>query len=89
MSLFKIRAGTNGEYEKDFIEMKRIFLQWEEIENVDFINFSNIENTRETLFEKIKDPNKIKVSQKTHQIITFVYKMQVGDIVILPYKNIP
>ncbi|MCR5814364.1 MAG: hypothetical protein K6G15_07720 [Desulfovibrio sp.] len=35
MSLFLVRAGANGEYDNNFIETKRICLQWDVLAGYD------------------------------------------------------
>ncbi len=89
MSLFLVRAGSNGEYETNFIETKRICLQWDVFESFDLKKLGTFESVRNFLLEKMKNENKRKIGNNAGQINAFVNRMKIDDIIALPFKKKP
>ena len=88
MSLWLVRAGAHGEYEKQFLEENRIYLTWDGLNN----NLNKIES-REALKElrsnTYPDTSKNTLINWHSQIWAFVKGMQVEDWFVLPSKHKP
>ena len=88
MALWLIRAGQHGEFERKFLDDKRVYLIWEELAR----DLSVVESQpalREILAETYPDASKGKISNHGGQIWAFSHRMQPGDWVVLPSKLKP
>ena len=88
MALWLIRAGQHGEFEKKFLDDKRVYLTWKELAR----DLSVVESQpvlREILAETYPDASKGKISNHSGQIWAFSHRMQPGDWVVLPSKLKP
>lgn len=85
MGIWLFRAGKNGEYEKKFLDHKKIYLTWDGL-NTDL---SMIEDKRE-LYETLNSfyPNEKmgRIRNWTGQIWPIAKDIKIGDWVILPSK---
>lgn len=88
MTLWLVRAGQHGEYERKFLDEKRIYLTW------DFLSTDlNEIKTRDTLKHLLRntysDASEGQIRNNSGQIWAFAKTMQIGDWVILPSKHKP
>ncbi|PPB02414.1 restriction endonuclease [Brevibacillus laterosporus] len=85
MSIWLFRAGSNGEYESKFLNDKRIYLTWDDLD----INLKNF-NKKEDLYMFLVDKYDLE-KEKTainwaSQIYPIAHRMEIGDWVVLPSK---
>ena len=88
MAIWLIRAGSHGQYEQKFIQEKRVYVTWDEL-NVDISQLKN----REALFEEMVERYGAEAPNRLHnwvrQIWPFAHDIKKGDWVILPLKSQP
>src|SRR5713101_7195510 len=85
MALWMNRAGGRGEWEQNFLQDQRIYLQWTEIDK----NLSTIgekEELRDYLRQTYPDEPEGAIRSYLGQIWIFIKKMKPGDWVGLPSK---
>ncbi len=86
MSIWLVRAGSKGQYEDKFLNDKKIYLTWGELD-IDLTKYKN----REKLLSKLNEiyssekPNTIK--NWASQIYPFANKIQEEDWIVLPSKR--
>lgn len=86
MSIWLVRAGSKGQYEDKFLNDKKIYLTWGDLD-VDLTQYRN----REKLLSKLNEiyssekPNTIK--NWASQIYPFANKIQADDWIVLPSKR--
>lgn len=83
-----VRAGAHGEYELKFIQEKRIYVTWDNLD----VNLSTL-NERANLLEVMtnrysNDKNKT-ILNWVSQVWPFAHEMKKGDLVVLPLKSQP
>lgn len=87
MTLFLARGGKFGENENYFLENNVICMTWGELGKVDLTKAKTQENLKKVLFENYQDDSKNTIYNWSAQIWTFLDKMQIGDLVVMPLKN--
>ncbi|ATO49882.1 restriction endonuclease [Brevibacillus laterosporus] len=85
MSIWLFRAGSNGEYENKFLNDRRIYLTWDDLD----INLKKF-NKKEDLYMFLVDKYDLE-KEKTainwaSQIYPIAHRMEIGDWVVLPSK---
>lgn len=88
MSLWLVRAGSAGEYEKKFLEENRIYLTWDGL-NHDLSTISEKIELFELLLETYPSVKRATARNWTGQIWPIAKEMQKGDWVVLPSKMKP
>lgn len=88
MSLWLSRAGAMGEYEKQFLDDKRIYLTWEGL-NSNLNNITSREKLKDLLSSTYPDASKNTVINHSGQIWAFVKRMENEDWIVLPSKYKP
>lgn len=88
MSLWLIRAGSNGEYEHRFFSENRIFFNWGGL-LTDLGKLSDLESFYKAFTETYPDFKKGRVQNNARQAMQFAKLMQPGDWVALPSKFNP
>lgn len=88
MNIWLTRAGQRGEYEQRFIDEKRIYLTWDDLD----ANLGAL-STRDTLLHVLEEhyPNDKpkRLLNWASQIWPFAKEMQPGDLVVVPLKTQP
>ena len=88
MSIWLIRAGSEGEYEQKFIQENRVYATWENLSQ----NLLKMPD-RQTLFsalQKIHPDSKPKrLKNWVSQLWPFAHEIKKGDWVVLPRKTQP
>jgi len=88
MAIWLIRAGSHGEYEQKFIQDKRVYVTWDDLQ----LNIANLAD-RQMLIASLTDrnpnakPNTIR--NWSSQIWPFAHEIAIGDLIILPLKSQP
>ena len=87
MALFLVRAGSDGDYENDFLDDSRIYLHWGNMFiNQNITECGDYETIKASALEQRPDMNPKAVINGAGQINSFVYRIAVGDWVVLPRK---
>jgi hypothetical protein len=85
MALWLSRAGGHGEYEKRFLNDRRIYLTWEGL-TYDLSELNTKQELR-TLLEKVYENSKaLTIRNWVGQIWAFTHDMSEGDWIVLPSK---
>jgi restriction system protein len=86
MSIWLFRAGKNGEFEDKFLNDKRIYLTWDNL-NEDLSKYQD----REMLLEKLKElygSEKLNTIRNwASQIYPIAHRIEEGDWIVLPSKR--
>jgi restriction system protein len=86
MALWLVRAGAHGEFEDKFVEDKKLYLTWDDLQ----LNLKQLP-AREDLVNKLGElyTNDSLSRRRNHasQLWPFAHSMQVGDWVVLPRKT--
>ena len=85
MAIWLVRAGSQGQYEQKFLQEKKIYLTWDEL-NVRLDTLVSREELIHVLEEKYPDAKYRKQTNHASQIWPFAHAMEKGDRVILPSK---
>lgn len=79
------RAGQEAEYIHLIEKTKMLFLPWENY-NIDLTNCHELEQYKMIVSDETKIGNKTSVSNWAGQLYTFVKKIEVGDLVMVPHR---
>ena len=85
LSIWLFRAGKNGEFENKFLEDKRIYLTWDDL-NEDLSKFESQRDLYKFLVDKYDLEKEKTAVNWASQIYPIAHKMLKGDWVILPSK---
>jgi len=88
MAIWLVRAGSQGQYEQKFLQEKKIYLTWDEL-NVRLDTLVSREDLIHVLEDKYPDAKYRKQTNHASQIWPFAHVMEKGDRVILPSKSQP
>ena len=86
MALWLVRAGGHGEYEKKFLDERRIYLTWDGLCH-DLASLKDRKQLRTLLEEVYPDESKGRVSANLGQIWAFSHRIARGDWIVLPSKQ--
>lgn len=89
MSLWLVRAGRYGEHEPKFIDDKRIYLTWDELTANDMTGILDYDGIKKRILDTYPDESSHKLGNWSGQVWAFLYRMQVGDWVVMPRKSKP
>jgi len=85
MAVWLIRAGRDGEYEQSFLDERRSYLTWSNL-NYDLGKMEERTELRTLMEEVYPDAGKNKITNHLGQIWAFVTKINPGDWVVMPSK---
>lgn len=88
MAVWLVRAGAHGQYEQKFLQEKRIYLTWDDL-NIPIDKLKDRDTLIAELQKVVDDPKPKKLINHASQIWPFAHAMKVGDRVILPSKIQP
>ncbi|MDR0458118.1 MAG: restriction endonuclease [Burkholderiaceae bacterium] len=88
MAIWLIRAGSHGEYEQKFIQEKRVYVTWDDL-NVDLSKLQQRSELNAAMVERYPDVKPKAVLNWVGQVWPFAHDMQKGDLVVLPLKMQP
>lgn len=86
MSLWLVRAGSNGEYESKFLSEGRIYLTWDDF-STDISKLEKKTDLYHLLLSTYPDDKQGRIRNWTGQIWPFAKSMIPGDWVVLPSKK--
>jgi len=85
MAVWMIRAGSHGEYEQKFIQEKKVFVTWDDL-NIDLSKLQQ-RNELKIMMAKLFPESKPKTIQNwVSQIWPFAHEIKKKDLIILPLK---
>jgi len=85
MSLWLVRAGRHGEYEKNFLQDNRVYLTWEELDH-DLSKVKTRQDIRDLLADVYPNDKPNTIRNWVSQVWSFAKEMNKGDWVVLPSK---
>lgn len=85
MSLWLVRAGKSGEYERKFLKEGRVYLTWDGLK-VDLGKIETTEKLNENLHEIFNSQNRNTIKNWSNQIWAFSKSIRKGDWIVLPSK---
>lgn len=88
MALWLVRAGAHGEFEQKFLDEKRIYLTWDEL-NINLKEITEWEDLKSKLTELYPNNSKNLISNNAGQIWAFYNRIKRGDWIALPSKYNP
>jgi restriction system protein len=86
MSIWLVRAGGHGEYERKFLEEKRVYVTWDRL-NVDLAALPDRAALSATMAELYPDVKPRGIANWVSQVWPFARAIKVGDTVVLPLKT--
>lgn len=85
MSIWLFRAGRNGEFENKFLDDKRVYLTWDDLDE-DLSKFENQQDLYKFLVDKYNLEKDKTAINWASQIYPIAHKMKEDDWVVLPSK---
>ncbi|WP_304341036.1 restriction endonuclease [Metaclostridioides mangenotii] len=85
MNIWLFRAGKHGEYENKFLEDKRVYLTWDDL-NINLKEYPDKRVLELLLIEKYNLEKEKTATNWVSQILPIAHRMEVGDWVVLPSK---
>lgn len=85
MSIWLFRAGSHGEYENKFLNDKRVYLTWDDL-NINLNLIKSKEDLYKILIETYNIEKEKSAINWASQIWPIAHRMQKGDWVVLPSK---
>lgn len=86
MAVWLIRAGSHGEYQDEFLQEKRVYVTWENLD-IDLLKLPDREALIAVLRKNDPDGKEKKLINHASQIWPFAHEIQKGDWVVLPLKQ--
>jgi restriction system protein len=87
MNIWVVRAGSKGEYEETALKLGITTIDWNELKDLSFIN--NRDDLRSFYQNVYPGQSKGKTAVNVGQIWSFIKKMQINDVIIMPLKCRP
>jgi hypothetical protein len=85
MSLWLVRAGRHGEYEKRFLDSNRVYLTWDDL-SFNLFEIHQKGKLHNLLLNVYPDCKSGTIRNWTGQIWSFAHEMNKGDRIVLPSK---
>ena len=88
MAIWLVRAGGHGQYEQKFIQEKRVYVTWDNL-NVNLAKLSDRHALEAAMVERYPDTKPKAILNWVSQVWPFARAMEKGDWVVLPLKTQP
>ncbi|HEX3940311.1 MAG TPA: restriction endonuclease [Acidobacteriaceae bacterium] len=88
MAIWLVRAGSYGEFEQKFIQEKRVYVTWDNL-NVDLSKLPDRHALQAAMTERYPDTKPKAILNWVSQVWPFAHGMEKGDWVVLPLKTQP
>lgn len=88
MAIWLVRAGSHGEYEQKFIQERKVYVTWDDL-NVDLSKLQQRSDLTDQLSQRYPNSKPKTVQNWVGQIWPFAHSMQKGDWVVMPLKSQP
>ena len=86
MAVWLIRGGSHGEYEAKFIQDKRVYVTWDNLD-VDLSELSQRSGLVAAMTQRYPEAKPKAILNWASQVWPFAHAIQAGDLVILPLKS--
>ncbi len=88
MAIWLVRAGDHGQYEQKFIQEKRVYVTWDNL-NVNLAKLSDRHALEAAMVERYPDTKPKAILNWVSQVWPFARAMEKGDWFVLPLKAQP
>lgn len=88
MAVWLIRAGSHGEYEQKYLQEKRVYVTWSNLD-VDLSKLSSRDSLVTEMTQRYGDVKAKAIENWSRQVWPFAHDMKPGDWVVLPSKSSP
>ena len=85
MSIWLFRAGKNGEFESKFLNDKRVYLTWDDL-NIDLSKYKDRDKLLQKLTEMYVGEKANTIRNWASQIYPIAHRIKKGDWIVLPSK---
>ncbi len=86
MSVWLIRAGSHGEYEQKFLQERKVYVTWDDLD-VNLGKLKERSDLMEVLNQRYPDKQPKAIQNWVSQIWPFVKEIKKGDLIVLPLKS--
>ena len=86
MTVWLVRTGSHGEHEQKFLQEKRIYVTWDDL-NVDVSKLTQREELSAALLERYPNSKPKTIQNWTSQVWPFAHEFAIGDWVAVPLKS--
>ena len=88
MAIWLVRAGDHGQYEQKFIQEKRVYVTWDNL-NVNLVKLSDRHALEAVMVERYLNTKPKAILNWVSQVWPFAHAMEKGDWIVLPLKTQP
>lgn len=88
MAIWLVRAGDHGQYEQKFIQEKRVYVTWDNL-NVNLAKLPDRHALEAAMVDRYPDTKAKAILNWVSQVWPFAHGMEKGDWVVLPLKTQP
>ena len=88
MAIWLIRTGSHGEYEQKFIQEKRVYVTWSNLD-LNLAHLSTRADLTAVMSKKYSDRKPKTIQNWVGQVWPFAHEIKKGDLVIVPLKSQP
>ena len=88
MAIWLIRTGSHGEYEQKFIQEKRVYVTWSNLD-LNLAHLLTRADLTAVMSKKYSDRKPKTIQNWVSQIWPFAHEIKKGDLVIVPLKSQP
>jgi len=86
MAIWLIRAGSHGEFEQKFLQERRVYVTWDDLD-LNLAKLKDKSNLTEALSGRYPDKRPKTIQNWVSQIWPFAKEIKKGDLVVLPLKS--
>ncbi|MFN3716409.1 MAG: restriction endonuclease [Thiobacillus sp.] len=86
MAVWLIRAGPHGEYEQKFVQERRVYVTWDDL-NVDLAKLTDRAELTKAMTQRYPDAKPKAIANWVSQVWPFAHEIKKSDVVILPLKT--
>jgi len=86
MSIWLVRAGSHGEYERKFLEENRVYVTWDRL-SLDLSKLPDRRALIATMADLYPDVKSRGIANWASQVWPFAHVMKRGDMIVLPLKT--
>lgn len=86
MAVWLIRAGSHGEFEQKFLQEKRVYVTWDDLD-VDLLKLEDREALVSAMIDRYPNAKPKTIANWTSQVWPFAHEMKKADWVVIPLKS--
>ncbi|MDA7960479.1 MAG: hypothetical protein MPJ08_07130 [Nitrosopumilus sp.] len=87
MALWRVRAGSMGEYEREMLEESKIAIGYGELP--DLAQVMTKDEVRDIYTRANNESDARRIGKNTDQIFSFRHEIRTGELIVLPLKTLP